>query len=636
MFTGLLSTITVLTLFNGCHHSSRNNDINITEPTVKGVFIGNKISYILDNLSQGFLSTAGGDILGDFLYLLGWGDPSNDLQNKTLEDIDSKIRQIHIEITAMTTELKSLMHEIQYVDYDIKETVDWPRTANGHIYSVSRDLLLKRDGNKKAGEGNRTEIRAFAKDILDPNNGIRFDVDTIFEAIQGNDTPILQNHVNKALSRLHSYNDEDLPVAYKSFEYFTSIALENQVAGVNLVVEAHRAQDQNKSAKTYLDCFTGKATDCGVVPELYEEVLNMDNNYSFINNAVRLVLENAPLHDLHQNNTFLPDSAESILKRAEFYSLLVGETNTSKFGLHLFHISTKNMPEAPNTILVQSKQTQEQYLCNATRHSVTGRMYDYWEKNEISPKTEYNIVDYNCGALSDGTYIIPKDLSTPSIPREVKIERYNQNYDKNSSGIIHYGFALLTSHIDNRFNQSSPKWSIYKEKDKNYNSETKGDANDWPIITKANHSHEESVDTESMARMELQGHFKFTGTQDTDHPTTITVSYHTGFYMQADAPFTDSEGGSDAWSTVNIGIWDEKHKKIIAQRKPIELHADTDHPHLKHNPKDVYGTFTFTPEENVNYYIFFTMTSKECCSDNAFAMTNLNNVFDVFIDFSEK
>jgi len=50
---------------------------------------------------------------------------------------------------------------------------------------------------------------------------------------------------------------------------------------------------------------------------LYNEIGNMDNNYSFIYNAVNLILRDAPLY-----HSFLPDSAVSVLKRAEFYRLL--------------------------------------------------------------------------------------------------------------------------------------------------------------------------------------------------------------------------------------------------------------------------------------------------------------------------
>lgn len=629
-----ISAVVSVIVMNGCNlsHTNINPDNNNSKPplTEPAAFTGSAVSFVLENLAAGMLKTVGGNVMGNLLVLLGWGDSGNIQQQKTLDSIEKKIGGIQSEIHSLEKGITALMKQINFTDYNIKESVNWPRQPITDIFSVSRDLMQKAE-NKKPGDGNRTEIKNFANTILDPTNGIRPDVDGIFLAIKGNNVGILSNHVKLMLTKL-SYNDPNLKVAYKSLEHFTSTLLNAQLAGVNLVIEAYKAQDNNSSAKIYFNDFV-KSNDNGdgVEAELYDEVANLDNSYSFIYNAVNLVLENAPLY-----GQFLSDSAVSILKQAEFYRLISANTDHSKFGLHLFHISTMDMKKAPDILYVAMNKTGD-YACKSSTHTVTGRTYDYWKDGNVKPSREYNVVEYDCGTVPNGNYdiFVSEKLDAPSIGR-VEVEQYDTNYDLNKSGNISYGFALLTDRVDNRYEQSSDKWTTYKPKKDNYNSYTKGGANNWPIVAKAIHSQDEkSVDTESKARMELQGHFKFTGKQNPDAPIKMSVKYHAGFYMEAYAPFSSAEGGGNAWSEVKIGIWDESSSKFAVHEKSKILHADTDHPHETLNPYDSSGALTFTPETGHDYYIYFNMYSEQCCNDDYFAMTNLNTVFHVYTEFSQ-
>ena len=75
------------------------------------------------------LSKVGDEVMGNFLSLLGWGDSGSSEDTKTLNDIDAKVTAIGTEITHMESMLEDIMEELTFIDYDIKNAINWPKTA---------------------------------------------------------------------------------------------------------------------------------------------------------------------------------------------------------------------------------------------------------------------------------------------------------------------------------------------------------------------------------------------------------------------------------------------------------------------------------------------------------------------------
>jgi len=344
----------------------------------------------------------------------------------------------------------------------------------------------------------------------------------------------------------------------------------------------------------------------------------MDNSSSFIYNAISMVLRDAPIYD-----PFLPSSAEDIFKRAEFYRLLMTNTKHNKFGLRLYHISTADIDDAPNT-LYASKPGHESMCSKSSTHTIRGRAYDFWVDNKVKVSEDYKLAQYNCGSVPNGKYNIFADLSKTLTTAEVS--QYDTNYDLNESGTISYGFGLVTSNISNRFPESSNKWSISKPSSENYNSSTSGSANDWPIKA---YAYNKKDGYESNAHIELDGHFQYDG--DEEH--VIYVDYHAKFYTKAYAPFYNSTGGGDAYSYYYVGVYDhtagEYASSDCKNKTYYRLHASSTHEYSSHH--DVKNHCSFTAKPAHSYYIYFKMVGNECCNPDTIGESELDTVYRVYI-----
>ena len=640
VFIATAGLITALVI--GCGSSNTNNnennstgaENNNTEIGIgieAGNFYGSAFSFILKGLANGMLSTVGGDVMGNFLSLLGWGDSGSSKEEQTLKDIDGKLTQISDEFVTIEGELKAILTDIKVSEDSIKNDVDWPRGAINNIDTATQalqELGVDVNGSKiKPGEGNHTKIANLASDILSAGGyDIPLQVMSIYNAIEGNPTPLLSNYIDQVMLQLPYNDNENLQKAYQGFEYYTSELLNNQIKGVNLVVEAYKAKDDNSSAQKYLDCYDSSKYDDSECNLLYKEIGDMDNKTSFIYNAVSLVLRDAPIYD-----PFLPTSAESILKRAEFYRLLMTGTDDKKFGLRIFHISTADMEKAPDALYASTPGYETR--CNeSSHHTVIGRAYDFWEDSTVKASADYNVVEYNCGHVPNGKYSILGSSTTPLGYTEVN--QYDTNYDLNSSGTISYGFGLVTKNIANRFTESSDKWSIQKPSKDNYRSSTSGSANSWPIKANASTSKNYGdAQYESNARIELDGHFIY---DEDEEERTIYVDYHAKFYTKADAPFYNSTGGGDAYSYYYVGVWDDTAGTWASGCKDstyYRLHASSTHSYSSHH--DIYKYCSFTAKPGHHYYVYFKMIANALAPNwSTVAKSELDTVYRVYIMFT--
>ncbi len=627
-----------LLLAQGCHKSSSSyiSDDNRTEENTTQIelgsegFTGSVFSSILIQLGNGMLGKVGMEVMGDFLPILGWGGSGNSEDEQTLKHINGQLTQISDELETIESELTTILKDIAVSKDSIKNDVDWPRDAIPEITSATQELYLLGIGDKgvalKPGEGNLSKIKELSRDILGAKYDIPTQVEAIYESIVGNPTPLFNNYINKVMLEL-SYNDTtNLHKAYQGFEYFTSELLNHQIKGVNLVIEAYKVQDDNSSAQNYLDCYSSDKLNEDVCNTLHKEIGDMSNSHSFIYNAVSLVLRDAPLY----GDDFLPTSAESIFKRAEFYRMLMMGKDHTKFGLKLYHISTSDMKKSPDVYYV-AKNREKMYLCNSARQTVKGRMYDFWKDNSVKESNDYNVVEYDCGSVPNGSYEIftSDDLSDKSIG-SASVTQYDTGYENNSSGTISYGFTLLTDNTDNHFTKSSDKWSIQKPSKDNYNSSTSGSANVWPVKA---YAYNKKDGYESNAHIELDGSFTYAG----DEARTIYVDYHARFYTKVDAPTSNATGGGDAYSYYYVGVYnltDNKYASSDCKNKTkYSIHASGGYKDSKH--KAVTEVCSFTAEPGKTYYIYFKMIANECCNPNTVAETELDTVYRVYIKFTK-
>lgn len=617
----------IMALVIGCGSSNTDSNIdnidnidnNDTVVEIGSVgFTGANFSFILQGLAKGMLTKIGGDVMGNFLSLLGWGDSDNSDEEQTLEDIDDKLTEISDELVHIENQLGVILTEIKVSEDSIKNDVDWPRDAVNEIHTATQELQLL-GVNTKPGEGDQTKIENLASDILGAKYDIPLQVISIYTAIEGNPTPLLSNYVDQVMLQLPNNDNDNLIKAYQGFEYYTSELLNNQIKGVNLVVEAYKAQDDNISAQKYLNCYGSNIYDTSECNILYKEIGDIDNKTSFIYNAVSMVLRDAPIYD-----PFLPTSAQSILARAEFYRLLMTGAELNEYGLHIFHISTADMEKSPNTLYVSKPGFQT--TCNvSSSHTVKGREYDFWVDKTVKVSEDYNVAEYHCN-VPNGEYSIFAELDKPLGTAEVS--QYDTKYDLNSSGTISYGFGLVTNNISNRFNESSDKWTTTKRSDENYYSSTSGSANDWPI--KAYASSNNQYHYESKAHIELEGNFYY----DKDaEERTMHVAYYARFAAKVTVPYTSLWGG-DAYTYVWVGVHDVTTGGAASDdchyKSYYPLHAERDQEYYEKYYPDTYCTFTAIPGHQ--YYIYFAIEAKALAAyDGAVAESELVEVYKVNI-----
>ncbi len=619
VFIGTVGLITALMI--GCGSSDTSHDDIENEG-----FTGTTFSFILEGLANGMLSYATGDVMGNFLSLLGWGDSGSSEEEQTLKNINKTLTAISGELKTIESTLLEIIKEIDIEEHEIKNDVDWPRDAIDFIKTAHQDLnssayyydLNGTLHRYKPGEGNQTAIRKLASTFLDTYI-LKDRVTSISDAIEGNPTPLLSNYIAEVIDKLH-YNDDRLQEQYKGFETYTSQLLNYQIMGVNEVIEATKILDGNSSAEIYLNEI--------YMPMLIEEVDNIDSPSSFIYNAVSLVLKNAPLY-----GQFLPTSAESILKRAEFYRLLVTGTDDDKFGLRLFHISTADRPAAPDYLLA-SKDGAHFHACYASRHKVEGRPYDQWDGNNVDSNTTYRVVKYACDSLPEysmpvGTYgIYTFDTSGKVLLTTAEVANYDSNYTKKDDGNISYGLGLMQDYIDNRFTESWGHWSQQKHSD--VNSKISGSANDWPIEIYFKRD-DNTYTTTTSGSTELDGHFHYSGSTDKK----ITIDYYVKFYLKASAQKVYLGNQPYASAAYRTGVWDSTEGKIECDYEH-SLNAGSGHSYSEYRyPKH---TCTFTAQPGHHYYVYFKMFIKGDQTDDGWditAVSKLEKVYRVYVKFEE-
>lgn len=513
----------IVTLAVGCQSdNSLDNDVGNDFATSDNVntlsegWEGELAWFVVKGLANGFLSDAGGEIFGNVLVLAGLGDPDNAEEEKTLKNIDMTLGQIKAELSHIDDELDDLKTEL-HIDTDkILIATKWPAESITPINTGTRhlhDIMTNPDGTfKKPGEANQTDILTLADNVIN-----KWDIDN---AIQGIHDSILDNlfpiFIDEAITSL-SGNDTHLMEAYKGFENFSTKILNIEILGANLVVEAHKAHDDNRTAQLRYNDYKDM---------LYTEVSDMGNPNSFIYNAIKLVLNFATLYEDNK----LSSDAISILKRSLFYRMLYTGIDKDKFGLRFLYISPASYPIEFTPLYAYSKSNKNYYICENNGHyEVLGRTYDNWNANGVDAKNNYNVSEYHCDNVPVGEYeIYPENNLHSKQLGLVKVSNYNADYTQTDDGNITYGFGQFFDFTNNRFNASSTLWTHHSKVD-GWGSIT--DDKSWPISIETSHSAWESndLDDHMTGYTEIRGNFKYTGSETRK----ITVYYEADFMLYA-------------------------------------------------------------------------------------------------------
>ncbi|MDM5271618.1 hypothetical protein PGH07_05480 [Sulfurovum sp. zt1-1] len=612
----------IITLTMGCN--SNNSENTKVEDTLSEGWEGELAWFILKGLSNGFLSSAGSEVFGNILVLIGIEDPSTAQEEeieKTLKNVENTLVQIEEELSTIETELSDINKELNIDTDKILLAVNWPNDSVTYIHTGSRhlrDIMKNPDGSYvKPGDINHTTILNLSSQILN-----LWDIDN---AMQGINDSILTNpytafptYVDEAMTEI-SGDDTLLMTAYQGLEYFSTKLLNNQILGANLVVEAYKALDDNNTAEIryndYKDMF-------------YNEVRNMENENSFIYNAASLVLRNATLYGEQK----LPSDADAIFKRALFYSMLYTGTDKDKFGLRFLHISPTVYPVEFGSLYAYNDSNKNFYTCEIVgSHEVLGRTYDYWDGNHVNANNAYRVVEYDCGSVPIGEYGIYTELTLNSLEiGSATVSNYNADYTQSSDGNITYGFGLATDFIDNRFTESSPYWSVHRVS--GADTESSGSANNWPIKRSTIWINTTTWDTSGST--ELRGNFKYVGSQARN----MIVDYHAEFYIHGFVPYyfgnllTDMDIG---YVTGVYNVKDEKSECRYEYKYNLKTYLTTAKDVEHSESRDIKHTCSFTAEPDVDYYVYFKVFIEGHAGTSVDAVSELKTVKSVYVKFEE-
>ena len=644
----IVTCVLVVGMLGGCQSKvSFTNDSNETNTTVPGMgereegdFSGEVLGNFLEELAGSVGGEVESDAIGYLLSLLGWGSSGNSQQNEVLANINHELDVIAEEISYLEGEFAGLIKNVlKKEDRNLLQEL-WPTDAVKDIANAKSTIDNMRYENNLTvglGEANQTKIINFANAWIEgtgEHSGMGMaDVGAIYDSVNGtasaDNIGIFSLYVERALINLgfdHTY----LWKGYQSLESFASRLLGYQASAVNYTAEAYRARKDEDDADASIDCFykaNNLSPSCNI---LYNEVANIDKKYSFMYNAISLVLQDAPFYD-----TFLHSEAEEILKRAEFYTLTVRGVKT--YGVHIFHISTADMPKSPDTLYIAKERTTF-YPCTPTRHVVEGRIYDTWtEGNKVETGNDYNVVEYVCEEVPNGLYGVfdSEVFLGENILGSVSVKQYDASYRENSSGDIRYGFGVVAYNMPDHYPLSSPNWSIQKPSADNYHSYVDIHfPKSWSIVTKA--EYHAPYESKRKARVELDGHFNYNGVKE----RTMYIDYSAQIYVKAKAQkYSDAY----AYSHYTVGVYDcdyygPNKGKVLVEKENFTLEAGPGHSY--YGPRNIGNYMQFKAKPGHGYYFYINLVSSTKNKDIAFnpgtpmAWTNLNEIYHIYVMFN--
>ena len=214
-------------------------------------------------------------------------------------------------------------------------------------------------------------------------------------------SPILTTFTDQLILGLgDSPTSNDLINAYKELEYCTMQLIGTQTQATNLLVEASLYKDDNNSAKYYYEKLNQNLND----------FFNADETYSFISNALRLMLRYSDSYydKPNESGAFLANRSIEIFERMAFLkSIVLQDEDKSK--VIIYRISENDSDDVTLYAMPDphTRPTSTLKCDSSNTHSVPALSYDYWNRSgtgamELSLANSYTLTEYTCPGVFEG------------------------------------------------------------------------------------------------------------------------------------------------------------------------------------------------------------------------------------------
>ena len=352
-------------------------------------------------------------------------------------------------------------------------------------------------------------------------------------------------------------NSDQLMDYYKTLEQYFAVLLFYQFKGANMVVEGKNYQG-TKDAADYMATF---------------QALIKDETDKFLNNVIRLIARNS---GLYWESSFLPNSAQDILGRANFFiTQTLGEDH---YGLRLGALGTNNLVNDILLIGAIAEIAPDTYkwISSAgtkTNVDLADRPYDFWgtlntpNLGSLQTGTTYTLLSADLGAFDPGTYEVT--YSTETNPRSelgnAVVKTYTSSYIEDPTGTISYGYLLSPFRIGGKEAMMDPSAFARDQYPVNVSGDVNFDHLDWltadnqlELKLSANNHYSNSG---SSISQELEwGHsFKFNGTKTTTAYINIAGALSGSVYFR-----NENNWNNDASIAVHVGLWDATNQKVVS------------------------------------------------------------------------
>jgi len=362
---------------------------------------------------------------------------------QTLDQIVAELSEIQNTLTDLYKELK--------IDADkILLNANNPKEAIGRIQSA-HDELRQMAAGKSPGDIDKqyilnnvaTPIDAFNSQMKQDVNLIKYAILPLVSPLPGASS-VLDNYLNLALDQIR-YEGKDPIDAYNAMELYFSQLLFYQLEGVNLVIEAKNAKQRaglpvDPDAEGYWNDYKAST----LKPQVDK----------FMGNVYRMVLSQV---NLLNSSSFLPKAARSILARANFFR--VQSLNGDHYGLKGTFVATQDLLSSVVTINARNKQTGQQYPGAGTLYTASGKTYDHWSIQTVTPSSNYTVVEYDFGEAPLGDYDILD--GSGNVVGSATVQAYKDDYTVDPSGNIKYGHCTVPMRIGALDRFSSSEWSFF-------------------------------------------------------------------------------------------------------------------------------------------------------------------------------
>jgi hypothetical protein len=128
------------------------------------------------------------------------------------------------------------------------------------------------------------------------------------------------------------------------------------------------------------------------------------------------------------------------------------------YGLRGTVIATQDLVSSVVTLNARNNKTGQTYAGTGALHTESGKTYDRWSGQTVTPSSAYTVLDYDFGDVPLGDY----DLldGSGAVVASVTVQAYKDDYSVDPSGSIKYGHATIPKRIGSVDRFSRSEWSL--------------------------------------------------------------------------------------------------------------------------------------------------------------------------------